>query len=40
MTVYKTKASPNTAQIISAAFTLHEDVAINEDYFYTEHTEV
>lgn len=31
---------PNTAQIISTAFTLHEYVAIKKEQFYTEHTEV
>lgn len=40
MTVYKTKVSLNTAQIISTAFTLHEDASTQKEYFYTEHTEV
>lgn len=40
MTVHKIKVSPNTAQIISAAFTLLEDVALKEEYSYTELTEV
>lgn len=40
MTVYQTKVSPNTAKIISTAFTLHKYLAIKKEYFYTEHTEV